>query len=146
VAVRREDIPEGACRRLYESGLSLAQVGEAVGLTPEGVKYRLEQEGCKKMRGRGRPCKKLCADTVVDLWSDGYTAQQIAELFEVQTSSVYYHLRRRGVALPGNQPRVDTTPERIREYRALGFTMQQIANIVGCARFSLYRILNEETA
>jgi len=96
---RRIKLGEEA-RRLYESGLTLAQVATRLGAGRTTVAKRLREMGCVIRPSRIVYGHRLTADRLRKLYIErGLRAQEIARRFRCSTGTVYHWLRRNHVPL-----------------------------------------------
>jgi DNA-binding CsgD family transcriptional regulator len=94
---RRAELPrEAVC--LYESGLTLAEIGCRLHVGPTTVAKRLREMGVQ-IRHRGLQYTRLCDKTWLEdqYVKKGTSAKEIARALGCVVLTVHYHLRKHGI-------------------------------------------------
>lgn len=82
---------------LYEAGLSLVQVAKEVHWSASCISRHLELRGVKKhKRGgyRGKGVERGHSDLTVNLYRQGYSINEVAEMMGLSPATIHYRLRR----------------------------------------------------
>lgn len=81
----KEDLEEYRKKivELYNSGLSMDEIGKKLGKAGKTIQYHLRQAGVK-----ARPTKKINQEEFEKLWNEGKTDEEIAEYFKVSVLTI----------------------------------------------------------
>jgi len=135
--------------RLYAQGLSLGKVGARLGMTREGVRYRLEEAGVRR-RPRSWPRPRIgMAELkgVAELYATGICATEVARRMGMTAAMVLHRLHKHGVKVRPYSSKIWTPTERARSAAALyqsGLSGPQVAERLVMRRATVYKYLRRQ--
>lgn len=128
-----------------EDGLTAAEIAESVGCSKYTVYTYLRRAGLTA--GKRERTSKVQVEDVAALVHDGKTAAEIAEELHCAPCTVYAVMRKAGLTAnrkaPSSKLEEKLSQEKLETYVADGKTAAEIADIVGCSKYTVYSYMRK---